>query len=37
MNGRNYMPTDTTLKPGPGQHSPEKVGLHNLGLTVVSI
>ncbi|XP_027048876.1 outer dense fiber protein 3-like isoform X2 [Pocillopora damicornis] len=25
MNGRNYMPTDTTLKPGPGQHSPEKV------------
>ena len=25
MNGRNYMPEDTTLKPGPGQHSPEKV------------
>lgn len=25
MNGRNFMPEDTTLKPGPGQHSPEKV------------
>lgn len=25
MNGRNYMPEDSTLKPGPGQHSPEKV------------
>ena len=25
MNGRNYMPVDSTLKPGPGQHSPEKV------------
>ena len=25
MKGRNYMPEDSTLKPGPGQHSPEKV------------
>ena len=25
IKGRNYMPEDTTLKPGPGQHSPEKV------------
>ena len=25
MNGRNYMPVDSTLKPGPGQHRPEKV------------
>lgn len=28
MNGRNYMPQDSTQKPGPGAHSPEKVGLH---------
>lgn len=28
MNGRNYMPQDSTQKPGPGQHSPEKVGLY---------
>ncbi|XP_032231317.2 outer dense fiber protein 3 isoform X2 [Nematostella vectensis] len=25
MNGRNFMPGDSTQKPGPGQHSPEKV------------
>ncbi|KAK3708610.1 hypothetical protein QZH41_011777 [Actinostola sp. cb2023] len=25
INGRNFMPGDSTLKPGPGQHSPEKV------------
>ena len=25
INGRNYMPQDSTLKPGPGQHRPEKV------------
>jgi len=25
MNGRNYVPGDSTLKPGPGAHSPERV------------
>lgn len=25
MTGRNVMPSDATRKPGPGQHSPEKV------------
>lgn len=25
MTGRNQMPSDSTLKPGPGAHSPEKV------------
>lgn len=25
MLGRNQMPGDTTVKPGPGSHSPEKV------------
>ncbi len=25
MLGRNVMPGDTTVKPGPGSHSPEKV------------
>jgi len=26
ITGRNPLPTDSTLKPGPGAHSPEKVG-----------
>lgn len=25
MNSRNFMPGDSTQKPGPGAHSPEKV------------
>lgn len=28
MNGRNYLPTDTTQKPGPGTYVPEKVVCH---------
>ena len=26
MTGRNMLPSDNTQKPGPGAHSPEKVG-----------
>ncbi|PIK41101.1 outer dense fiber protein 3 [Apostichopus japonicus] len=28
MTGRNVMPSDATRKPGPGQHSPEKVNIN---------
>lgn len=28
INGRNFMPGDSTQIPGPGQHSPEKVYMH---------
>jgi hypothetical protein len=31
MNGRNFMPGDPTQKPGPGQHSPEKVHMNVIG------
>jgi hypothetical protein len=27
MTGRNNMPGDSTLKPGPGSHHPEKVNM----------
>jgi len=29
MNGRSFMPGDSTQKPGPGAHSPEKVTLNS--------
>lgn len=28
MLGRNVMPGDSTLKPGPGAHSPERVSIN---------
>lgn len=28
MTGRTFMPSDSTQKPGPGAHSPEKVNIH---------
>ena len=34
MNGRNHMPGDNTLKPGPGAHSPEKVSSFVVVLSV---
>ena len=43
MYARNEMPGDTTMKPGPGAHSPEKVcHLHerftqNFAIKVVNI
>lgn len=30
MNGRNYIPGDNTLKPGPGAHYPERVSIYGL-------
>ena len=30
MTGRNMLPSDSTKKPGPGAHSPEKVSLIHL-------
>ena len=34
IKGRNYMPCDNTQKPGPGAHSPEKVGWPTVGMGV---
>merc|ERR1711881_348065 len=30
MTGRNMLPSDSTKKPGPGAHSPEKVFIHKF-------
>lgn len=37
MNGRNFLPGDATLKPGPGAHSPEKVVIHKTRAPIVSL